>query len=128
MPGRVYLTVAEVIEIHRQLINLFGGSHGIRDRGRLEAAVFRPQIGYYEGLSDEAAALMESLANNHPFVDGNKRVSFAAADVFVRVNGSYLEVEPSAAYHFLVDSIAGGKFQFAAIRDWIIAHSKPLPG
>src|SRR5437016_3996001 len=73
MVERAYLTVAEAIEMHRQLIEEFGGSHGLRDRGRLEAAIFRPQIGYYNSLAEEAAALIESLANNHAFVDGNKR-------------------------------------------------------
>ncbi len=77
MEQRLYPTVAEAIEIHRQLIDEFGGRHGLRDRGRLEAAIFRPQMGYYNDLVDEAAALMESLANNNAFVDGNKRISFA---------------------------------------------------
>ena len=74
-----YLTLAEVIEMHRQLIDRFGGSHGIREIGALESAVLRPQMGYYEDLIAEAAALMESLAMNHPFVDGNKRIAFFAA-------------------------------------------------
>ena len=85
-----YLTVAEVSTIHDQLIDEFGGTPGILDKGRLEAAVFRPQIGYYSSLAEEAAALMESLANNNPFMDGNKRTCFAAADTFLRVNGFYL--------------------------------------
>jgi death-on-curing protein len=63
---------------------LFGGAHGVRDKGAVEAAVFRPQIGYYNSVEEEAAALMESLANNHGFTDGNKRIAFAAAAVFLR--------------------------------------------
>ena|ERR1700676_5152601 len=66
MAEYVYLTVAEVEQMHRELIDEFGGLHGLRDRGALEAAVFRPQNGYYNSLAEEAAALMESLANNHP--------------------------------------------------------------
>lgn len=54
----------------------------MRDPGALEAALFRPQTGYYDDIVVEAAALLESLAINHPFVDGNKRIAFAAADVF----------------------------------------------
>jgi death on curing protein len=92
MPGRVYPTVAEAIEFHNQLIEEFGGTQGLRDKGRLEAAILRPQTGYYGTLAEEAAALMESLANNHAFLDGNKRTSFAVADTFLRLNGSYLEV------------------------------------
>ncbi len=97
MAGYIYLTIAEAIEIHRQLIDEFGGSRGLRDRGALEAAIFRPQIGYYDSLAEQAAALMESLANNHAFVDGNKRVSFAVTDTFLRVNGFYLDVESHLA-------------------------------
>jgi len=64
MPRFLYPSVAEAEEMHRQLIQEFGGIQGIRDRGLLEAAIFRPQSGYYDDLVHEAAALMESLANN----------------------------------------------------------------
>jgi len=121
-----YLTVAEVSTIHDQLIDEFGGTPGILDKGRLEAAVFRPQIGYYSSLAEEAAALMESLANNNPFMDGNKRTCFAAADTFLRLNGFYLEVEPLEAYEFITQAIAGGSFTFPVIRDWISAHVQRL--
>jgi death-on-curing protein len=79
MAERVYLTVAEVIVIHHHQIEEYGGERRLLGQGALEAAVFRPQIGYYNGLSEEAAALLESLVNNHAFLDGNKRVGFAAA-------------------------------------------------
>lgn len=68
-----YPTVDEVIAAHARLIAKFGGSLGIRDGGALEAAVARPQIGYYADIIQEAAALWESLSQNHPFVDGDKR-------------------------------------------------------
>ena len=71
-----YLTVVEVLAIHDDLITRYGGSHGVRDMGLLEAALFRPQTGYYADLIEEAAALWESLGQNHPFIDGNKRVAF----------------------------------------------------
>jgi death-on-curing protein len=67
--------------------------------GALEAALLRPQLGYYEGLIEEAAALMESLANNHPFIDGNKRVAFFVTDTFLRMNGQYIDCDNSKAYH-----------------------------
>ncbi|MGE5205428.1 MAG: type II toxin-antitoxin system death-on-curing family toxin [Chlamydiota bacterium] len=121
-----YLTVAEVLTIHDQLIDEFGGKPGILDRGRLEAAVFRPQIGYYSSLAEEAAALMESLANNNPFMDGNKRTSFAAADTFLRLNGFCLEVQSLEAYDFITQAIAAGSFTFSVIRDWISAHVQRL--
>ena len=65
MPERIYLTVGEVLQMHRQQIEEYGGIHGIRDKRLLESAVFRPQTGYYNNLAEEASALMESLANNH---------------------------------------------------------------
>ena len=99
----------------------------LRDQGRLEAAMFRPQIGYYNSLAEEAAALMESLTNNHAFVDGNKRISFAVTDTFLRVNGFYLEVDSAAAYRFITQAIAKGKFRFGVILEWILSNMKPLP-
>lgn len=126
MPSRIFLTLAEVIEGHRILIEEFGGSHGIRDQAALEAAVFRPQIGYYDNLVEEAAALMESLANNHAFIDGNKRISFAATDAFLRINGSYLEVESAGAHMFMMEHIASSTFRFGLIRDWISANLQVL--
>lgn len=119
--------MAEAIEIHRQLTEEFGGSREMRDKGRLEAAIFRPQTGYYNDLIEEAAALMESLANNNAFMDGNKRVSFAVADTFLRLNGVYLEVDPVAAHKFITKAMARGEFRFAAIRDWLCVHVHPLP-
>src|ERR1700758_1207692 len=94
MAARVYLTVAEVLAIHHRQIETYGGSHGLREVGALEAAVFRPQTGYYNNLAEEAAALMESLANNHPFLDGNKRVAFDATHTFLLMNGLTIEADP----------------------------------
>ena len=126
MPGRVYLTLAETIESHRQLIGEFGGSPGLRNQAGLEAAIFRPQAGYYSDLVEEAAALMESLVNNHPFIDGNKRVSFAATDTFLRLNGFYLEVEQQETADFMIENIAKSTLRFASIREWIGSKIKPL--
>jgi len=122
MAERVYLTVGEVLQIHHQLIENYGGAHGLRDKGLLESAVFRPQIGYYYTVAEEAAALMESLANNHPFLDGNKRIAFAAAHTFLLVNGYDLEVRPLAAYEFMMHSIERGEFRFGPILEWINNH------
>jgi death on curing protein len=127
MPERVYLTIAEVLEMHRQLIDEFGGIHGLRDRGLLEAAIFRPQSRYYDDLVHEAAALMESLANNHAFLDGNKRISLAAADTFLRINGFYLELDPQAAHKFIMETISKREFRMRQIRDWLTRHARPLP-
>lgn len=125
-PDRMYLTVAEVLEMHRQLVDEFGGTHGLRDRGLLEAAVFRPQNGYYDDLVHEAAALMESLGTNHAFLDGNKRISFAATDTFLRINGYYIEVDALAAHKFINDALTKREFRVGQIREWLKAHLRPL--
>ena len=122
MPPRVYLTIAEVLAIHKLQIDCYGGVHGLRDRRLLESAVFRPQTGYYRSLAEEAAALMESLVNNHPFHDGNKRVAFAAAHTFLLVNGLDLQVEPGAAFEFVMGAISRGEFRFGRILEWINRH------
>jgi len=122
---REYLTVAEVYRMQHRLIDLFGGLHGVRDAGAIEAAVFRPQTGYYDSAEEEAAALMESLGMNHGFIDGNKRIAFAAADVFLRLNGSYLDITADEGYRFIEGSIARQEFRFAKILEWIRGHVKP---
>jgi len=122
MAERVYLTVAEVVAIHHHQIEEYGGIHGLRDQGALEAAVFRPQTGYYNDLSEEAAALFESLVNNHAFLDGNKRVGFAAMHTFLLLNGFDLYVSSGAAYEFMVKTMEAGKFRFALLHEWIAGH------
>jgi death on curing protein len=121
-----YLTVAEVYLMQHRLIEMFGGIHGVRDRGAVEAAVFRPQIGYYGSVEQEAAALMESLANNHGFVDGNKRIAFTAADVFLRRNGFYIEVAATEGYEFIAGSMERQEFRFSRIVEWIRQRTRPL--
>ena len=121
---REYLTVAEVYRMQHRLIDLFGGLHGVRDAGAIEAAVFRPQTGYYDSLEEEAAALMESLGMNHGFLDGNKRIAFTAADVFLRRNGFYLDVTADEGYGFIEGSIARSEFRFAKILEWVRGHIK----
>jgi death-on-curing protein len=126
MPTFFYPTVAEAIEMHRQLIHEFGGIQGLRDRGLLEAAIFRPQSGYYDDLVHEAAALMESLASNHPFIDGNKRASFAITDTFLRLNGYYIEVETPSAHKFITESIERRQLRIGPIRSWLSVNVRRL--
>ena len=126
MPPQIYPTVAETIEAHRLLIEEFGGLHGIRDLGLLESAVIRPQNGYYSNLIEEASALMESLANNHAFIDGNKRVSFVMTDVLLRLNGYFMDVEPVEAHRLITQAMEKNEFRFQMIREWIASVVKPL--
>jgi death-on-curing protein len=121
-----YLTVAEVYRMQHRLIDMFGGLHGVRDKGAVEAAVFRPQIGYYNSIEEEAAVLMESLGSNHGFLDGNKRIAFTAADVFLRRNGSYIAVEPGDGDEFIAGSMERHEYRFAQILDWIRRFIKPV--
>jgi len=127
MPERMYLTVAEVLAIHHRQIEDYGGLHGLRDQGALETAVFRPQTGYYNNPAEEAAALMESLVNNHAFIDGNKRVAFDAAHTFLLINGFTIVADPVETYVLITESIAEGRFRFPLILDWITAHLRALP-
>jgi len=87
-----YLTVEDVLAIHTHHINMYGGSHGIRDPGLLEAAFFRPQSGYYKSLEHQPAALWGSLSQNHPFVESNKHTAFACVVTFLAINGIRLNV------------------------------------
>ena len=87
-----YLTAEQVLFIHSRLVSEIGDSHGIRDLGLLESTVARPRAkfegkGLYPDIFNKAAALMESLIGNHPFVDSNKRTALASAGVFLRLNG-----------------------------------------
>lgn len=117
--------MAEVYRMQHRLIELFGGRYGVRDQGAVEAAVFRPQTGCYNSIEEEAAAFMESLGNNHGFIDGNNRIAFTAADVFLRRNGFYLDVEGIDGHAFIDGSIARQEFRFAQILVWIRQHLKP---
>jgi death-on-curing protein len=121
-----YLTKDEVVVIHNNLIDEFGGLHGIRDNNSLESAVMRPQSGYYEDIYEEASALMESLALNHSFVDGNKRISFFATDVFLRMNGYFIDCKTKDAYNFFIENLENNTFRFNNILNWLKENSRSL--
>jgi death-on-curing protein len=118
-----YPTVDEVIAVHARLIARFGGSLGVRDRGALESAVARPQSGYYDDLIQEAAALWESLSQNHPFVDGNKRVAVTVTAAFLRVNGYRLEFDDLEAFSFLVGLYETEMLRFKELEVWLRQHA-----
>lgn len=123
MPASVrFLSTDEALAIHEAVISTFGGPRGLRDGGLLESALFRPQTGYYRDLAEMAAALFESLLMNHPFVDGNKRVAFFAADVFLRLNGWRLRVDADAAHEFLIGLLEREAADLAHLLPWIRAH------
>ena len=116
---RDYLTVADVLGMHTILMQRYGGASGVSDTGALEAALFRPQTGYYSDIIAEAAALLESLAITHPFVDGNKRIAFAATDVFLRINGWCLKRQPMVIHTEMLKMLEAGTFDIAHLEPWL---------
>jgi death-on-curing protein len=123
--ARDHLTVADVLAMHTVLVQRHGGALGVRDAGALEAALFRPQTGYYDDIVAEAAALMESLAINHPFVDGNKRIAFAAADVFLRINAWQPQRPAKQIYSEMMQMLESGTFDIAHIEPWLRGFVAP---
>ncbi len=119
MAERYFLDMEDVLELHRVQLARFGGAAGIRDAGLIEAALARPQSGYYGDLLEEAAALWESLAMNHGFVDGNKRVGFAAVYVFLRVNGITIKADADVMLRFILDALESGTFQKEVLESWL---------
>jgi len=117
--GPNYLTVSDVLAMHMVVIKRYGGTDGIRDMGALESAVARPQSGYYKDVIESAAALLESLAINHPFLDGNKRVAFAATDTFLRINGFRFTSDSNSIYKALMKFFDTGNFKLASLEPWL---------
>ena len=109
-----------------RLIKKFGGTQGIRDKGLLESALFRPQTGYYADLAQMAAALFESLISNHAFVDGNKRAAYFICDVFLRLNGWKLKMDTEVGYKFIVGSLEKGRCDYDHLLPWIQQHLEKL--
>lgn len=120
-----YATVDEVIAVHARLIARFGGSLGIRDRNALESALARPQSGYYSDLIEEGAALWESLSQNHPFIDGNKRVAVTVVAAFLSINGYRLRFDDGEAFGFLIGLYDSGRLRFAELERWLRDHCSP---
>ena len=117
-----YLTVAEVLAMHADQIARYGGSPGVRDHGLLEAALYRPQTGYYADLIEEAAALWESLAQNHPFLDENKRTAFAATYTFLAINSARLTADAQEIYVFVAALCDANQFSFDKLVPWLRSH------
>ncbi|MEA3175895.1 MAG: death on curing protein [Gammaproteobacteria bacterium] len=120
-----YITTAEALFFHKQLIERYGGATGIRDAGALESALHRPQTGYYDTIVDEAAALLESLVQNHPFVDGNKRVAFAVVDVFLRINGYWINANSKEIYDHVIKLFDDQAFDMAHLIPWLREIVRP---
>ncbi len=122
---RHYLSLVDVLAIHDMQIRVHGGADGLRDPGQLEAALFRPQSGYYRDLIAEAAALWESLSQNHPFVDGNKRTAFVCMAIFINMNGHQLLATDIEARDFVKKLYETGTMNFENIEAWLRANTGP---
>jgi death-on-curing protein len=125
-----YLALAEVLELHHRLIESTGGAGGLRDLGALQSALAQPAMTYggqdlYPSLAEKAAALGFSLIQNHPFVDGNKRVGHAALETFLVLNGAELESSIDEAEGTILD-VAAGRLGREAFTDWVRRHTRPV--
>lgn len=114
-----FLSVEQVVTLNKRLIREFGGIYGIRDVAGLEAAVARPQSGYDEDIIEEAAGLFESLSQNHPFLDGNKRTAIAATAIFLLMNGFEMQIEDRKTYLWLIELYESGHVNKSAIAFWL---------
>lgn len=125
MVTTLFPSLEEALYFHSEIIARFGGSPGIRDLGLLESALARPRSGYYSSLSEQAAALMQSLALNHAFVDGNKRLAFGLTAVFLRINVFRTRVTPQEGEAFVVKRIIANRAELEEITDWLESHMSP---
>ena len=118
-----YLTLGHVLFLHRRLIEQSGGTSGILDQNTLESALAQPRMTFeskelYPSLTEKAAALCYSLINNHPFVDGNKRIGHAAMEVFLVMNGYEIEA-PIDEQEEIMLQLASGKMERSDFLDWL---------
>lgn len=121
-----YLTIEDVLFIHDDQIRTYGGADGVRDEGLILSALLRPQTGYYGDLIEEAAALWESLAMNHGFIDGNKRVAFASLIVFLGMNGLQLTASQDDVIAFIYQHLEAGTFRKEVLDPWLREHTDTL--
>ena len=125
-----YLALAEVVDLHRRLLDATGGAAGIRDLSALESALAQPKMtlagsDLYPTLVEKAAALCLSLVGNHPFIDGNKRVGHAAMETFLVLNGAEIDAGVVEQERVMLD-LAAGRVDRGQLADWLRQHLKPL--
>lgn len=123
----IFLSLEDVLAIHHDAIEKFGGSHGIRDLNLLESAVYRPQSSFmgddlYSTIFDKAAALMHSILMNHAFIDANKRTSVTATAYFLHLNGYELKMKQEEVVEFAL-KVESKKMDLDQISKWLKEHS-----
>lgn len=105
-----FLSISQVLDIHQDEINSFGGTFGVRDKGLLDSALAQPQATFggellHPTIGEQAAAYLYHLAMNHPFIDGNKRTAFAVMDTFITLNGYSLNLSEEQAYNLVIQVV-----------------------
>ena len=123
---RYYPSVIDIVAAHDFQIAKFGGAPGLRDRGALEAAIYRPQSGYYDDLIAEAAALWESLSQNHPFVDGNKRTAKVSVYGFLKKNGLRVTATDADLLAFLKRLYDGPGLTMDVVDGWLRENTESV--
>ena len=121
-----YLSLPEVLELHERVIDISGGTKGIRDIRLLESAVNQPRASFdqsdlYPDMVSKAAALCYSLVMNHPFIDGNKRVGHAALETYLILNGFQIDANVDEQERTILD-LAAGKVGREAFTSWLRSH------
>ena len=126
-----YLTIDEVLEIYRRVMQQAGGNVGIRDIGALESAVAQPRMTFdqedlYPTIVEKASALGFSLIQNHPFVDGNKRTGHAAMETFLVLNGYEIDAPVDEQVRIILQ-VAAGEAKRETFTEWLRLHIQRKP-
>lgn len=126
------INILDVLGLHKLLIDRFGGSFGVRDEGALDSAINRPFMTFdgvdlYQSPIEKAAALIESLAKNHPFVDGNKRTAYYLSRKYLNQNNIEIIAKEDEKYDFVIN-IASGNYSFEDIIDWLNKNTQSIAG
>ncbi|MEO1998914.1 MAG: type II toxin-antitoxin system death-on-curing family toxin [Planctomycetaceae bacterium] len=126
-----YLTLGEVLDLHRRIIEQSGGAVGVREMGGVESAVPQPQMTFegeelYPTIESKATALCFSLVMNHPFVDGNKRIGHGAMETFLVMNGFEIAANVDEAEKIIL-TLAAGELSREELLEWVASHIRPLP-
>jgi len=124
-----FVSLSELLELHRRIIEQSGGADGVRDLGLAESALAQPQMSFggdelYPTLADKAAALCFSLVLNHPFADGNKRIGHAAMETFLVLNGFELNADVDDSESVIL-RLAAGELDRTKFNEWVAKHIVP---
>jgi len=125
-----YLSLGEVLELHRRIIQQTGGAVGVRDLASLESAVAQPRLTFaghdlYPSLEAKAAAICFFIVQNHPFIDGNKRCGHAAMETFLVLNGKEIDAGIDEVERIILQ-VASGTLTLEKLVDWLKGHTRPI--